>query len=145
MFMPFPMFKRIYSSMAVGGGVLGKAAGTAPITMTEAGLITEVNHLSTEIFLPVGEIITEIINGKDILGNISGYRIRTCNAIGKAGKKTNTGKGRTPGECRDYRKSGNLKEVRVGHSINKVASNINRAASNNDPLIFGKLATSNSI
>ena len=86
--------------MAAGGGVLGKAAGTAPITMTEVGLITEVNHLSTEIFLPVGEIITEIINGKDILGNISGYRIRISNAIGKAGRKIGIGN-RKHGVCRD--------------------------------------------
>ena len=110
MFMPFPMFMRIYSSTAAGGGVLGKVAGTAHITTTEVGLIIEVCHLFTEIFLQVGEIITEITNGKDIRGNISGYRIRNFNAIGKAGKKTGIGN-RKHGECRDYRKKRIPKEL----------------------------------
>jgi hypothetical protein len=95
------MFRMIYSSMAAGGGVHGKDAGIALITMTEGGVITEEHRLSTETFLPVGEIITEIINGTDIRGNISGYSIGTFSAIGKAGKKTGTGKNIIPGACRD--------------------------------------------
>lgn len=110
MFTPCPMCRKIYSFMAAGGGAHGKAAGTAPITMTEAGVIIEVCHLFTEMFLPAGEIITGINSGKDIPGNSSGYRIRNFSAIGVAGKKIDTGKGRTPGECRDYRRNGYLKE-----------------------------------
>jgi len=37
--------------MADGGGVPGRAAGTALIIMTEAGLITEVYRLFTVMFL----------------------------------------------------------------------------------------------
>jgi hypothetical protein len=94
------MFKRIYSFSAAGGGVHGKGAGTDLIIMTEGGVITEAYRLFTEIFLPVGEIITEIINGKVTRGNISGYRIRIYNAIGKAGRKTGIGN-RKHGVCRD--------------------------------------------
>ena len=87
--------------MAAGGGVPGKDAGIALITMTEGGVITEEHRLSTETFLRVGEIITEIINGTGVRGNISGYSIGTFSAIGKAGKETGTGKNRIPGACRD--------------------------------------------
>jgi hypothetical protein len=70
--MSYPMFKRIYSSPEDGGGVHGKAAGTARVTMIEAGLITEACRLFTEMFIPVGEMITEITGGKGNRGNISG-------------------------------------------------------------------------
>lgn len=43
--------------MADGGGVPGRAAGTAIIIMTEAGLITEVYRLFTVMFLQAGEKI----------------------------------------------------------------------------------------
>jgi len=95
------MFRRIYSSMAAGGGVPGKAAGTALIIMTEGGVITEAYRLFTEMFLPAGEMISGIADGKGIRGNISGYLIRTFNATGADGKETGTGKGRTPGVSRD--------------------------------------------
>jgi hypothetical protein len=95
------MFRRIYSSMAAGGGVHGKDAGIALITMTEGGGITEEHRLSTETFLPVGEMISEIINGTGVRGKVSGYSIGTFSAIGKAGKETGTGKNIIPGVCRD--------------------------------------------
>ena len=69
--------------------------------MTEDELTTDTCHLFTEMFLPAGEMISEIADGKGILGNISGYRIRTFGAIGADGKETGTGKGRTPGVSRD--------------------------------------------
>jgi len=78
--------------------------------MTEAGLITEVYHLFTEIFLPVGEMITGLISGEVISGNIKEYLKEKCNAIGVDGKETGTGKGKTPGVSRDY-KNGIPKEV----------------------------------
>ena len=87
--------------MAAGGGVPGKAAGTALIIMTEGGVITEAYRLFTEMFLPAGEMISGIADGKGIRGNISGYLIRTFNATGADGKETGTGKGRTPGVSRD--------------------------------------------
>jgi hypothetical protein len=105
------MCRRIFSFTVAGGGVPGKADGTAHITMTEVGLITEVYHLFTEMFLPAGETITEIIVGKGNHGNISGYLIRNFNAIGVDGKETNIGKGKIPGVCRDCRQKGNPKKV----------------------------------
>lgn len=104
------MCRTIYSFTAAGGGVRGKGVGTAPVIMTEAGLITEVYRLFTEIFSPVGEIITELISGEVISGNIKGYLKEKCNAIGVDGKETSTGKGKTPGVSRDY-KNGIPKEA----------------------------------
>jgi hypothetical protein len=95
--MPYPMYRKIYSFTAVGGGVHGKAAGTAPITTTEAGLIIGTLRLFIDTFLPAGEMITAIEGGEDMNGNISGCRIRTFSAIGAVGKETDTGKGETPG------------------------------------------------
>jgi hypothetical protein len=103
--MPCLTCKRIYSFPVGGGGAHGKAAGTAPVTMTEAGLITEVYLLFTEMFLPAGEIITELISGKGNLGNTSGYLKEMCNAIGRVGKKTSIGKSKTIGVCRDCRQN----------------------------------------
>ena len=101
MFTRCRMFRRISSFTAAGGGVPGKAAGTVPIITTEDGVITEVYRLSTETFLPVGEMISEIANGKGIRGNISGYRIRTFSATGAPGNRINTGKNIIPGAFRD--------------------------------------------
>ena len=99
--MSYPTFKKIYSFSAAGGGVPGKVAGSAHITMTEVGVTTEGRHLFTEIFLPVGEIITGISSGTDIPGNISESLIRNFNAIGVDGKETSTGRDKTRGEFRD--------------------------------------------
>jgi hypothetical protein len=95
------MCRRIYFFPPVGGGVHGKAAGIAHVTMTEVGVIIAVYHLFTEIFLRAGEMITGIICGEDIGGNINEYPIKTFNAIGTVGKETGIGKGKTHGECRD--------------------------------------------
>jgi hypothetical protein len=71
--------------------------------MTEVGLITEGYHLFIEMFLPDGEMITELISGGDIRGNINGYIKENCNAIGVDGKETSIGKGKTLGVSRDYK------------------------------------------
>jgi hypothetical protein len=118
------MFKKIYSSMADGGGVHGKAAGTDLIIMTEGGVITEACRLFTGVFLQVGEIITEIINGTGIRGNISGYHIRISNVIGKAGRKTGIGN-REHGACRDCLPEIS-RETSGLASLNKVPSKVNR-------------------
>jgi len=98
--MPYPMYRKISFSTAAGGGVHGKAAGTAPATTTEAGLITDTLRRFIETFIPAGEMITAITGGEDMNGNISGCRIGTFSAIGEAGKETSIGKGRTPGVLR---------------------------------------------
>jgi hypothetical protein len=75
----------------VGGGVHGKAAGTAHITMTEVGFTTDIYHLLTDMFFLGGEIITGITGG-------IGYIIRKLYAIGGHGKETGTGN-----VCMEYR------------------------------------------
>ena len=95
--MPYPMYRKISFSTAAGGGVHGKAAGTAPATTTEVGLITDMLRLFTGTFLPDGEMITAITGGEDMNGNIGEYHIKTLGAIGAAGKETGTGKGSMPG------------------------------------------------
>jgi uncharacterized membrane protein YqaE (UPF0057 family) len=95
------MYRRKYFFPPVGGGVHGKAAGTARITITEVGVIIAVLHPFIEVYLEDGAIITEIICGKDIVGTINGHPIVNFNATGKAGKETGIGKSKTHGECRD--------------------------------------------
>jgi len=88
------MFRKIYFSTQAGGGVHGITTGIVHDTMTEDGLIIPIRRVSTEIFLRTGEIITEIIHGKDTGGNLSKDLNATFSATGKAGKKTGTGKNR---------------------------------------------------
>jgi hypothetical protein len=95
------MSRKIYSSTEDGGGVPGKDVGTALVIMTEAGVITEAYPLFTDKFLPAGEMILEITNGKGINGSINGCRIRNSSATGAAGKEKDIGKNRIPGVCRD--------------------------------------------
>jgi hypothetical protein len=66
--------------------------------MTGDGLTTEAYHLFTDMFLPVGETTTEIMNGKDIGGNIRECRIRKCKETGAVGKETNIGRRKIIGE-----------------------------------------------
>jgi hypothetical protein len=102
--------KRNYSFSAAGGGVPGKGAGIAHITMTEVGLITSVFLFFIETFLGVGETIIGVICGEDIVGTISGYLITNCNTIGKVGKETSIGKNKTTGVSGDCRQDNTLKE-----------------------------------
>jgi hypothetical protein len=97
MYMPYPMYRQIYSSTAAGGGVPGKVAGTDPATTTGVGLITDTLRRFIETFLPAGEMITAIEGGKDMNGNIKGSLTETLNVIGVDGKETDTGKNVTPG------------------------------------------------
>jgi hypothetical protein len=95
------MFRRKSFFPPVGGGVHGKATGTARITMTEVGVIIAALHPFIEVCLEAGVMITEIICGKDIVGTINGHPMVNFNATGKVGKETGIGKGKTHGECRD--------------------------------------------
>jgi len=98
-------------STAAGGGVHGKAAGTAPVTTTGAGFTTGMFLHFTGTFPPVGEMITEIESGEDMNGIISEYHIMTLNKIGAAGKETNIGKESTRGVSRDYLQKGKEKSI----------------------------------
>ncbi|MCX5849850.1 MAG: hypothetical protein NTW65_10415 [Deltaproteobacteria bacterium] len=88
---PYLMCRRKYSSPEAGGGVPGKDAGTAPSTMTEAGVITEGYQVFTDIFILVGEMISGNIGGEGNRGDISGYLTGILIAIGVTGKETGTG------------------------------------------------------
>ena len=66
--MPFLMLRKKYFSDKVGGGDLGVAIGIVQNPMIRAGLIIVVIHLGIEEYLMIGEIVTEIIGGVDILG-----------------------------------------------------------------------------
>jgi len=77
--------------MEVGGGVPGKGVGTAPDTMTEVGVITGECHVFTEIFMRVGEMISDIIGGEGNRGNITGYITMIFVTIGVTGRETGTG------------------------------------------------------
>jgi hypothetical protein len=85
------MFRRKYSSMEVGGGVPGKDVGTDPDTMTEAGVITGECQVFTDIFMLVGEMISDIIDGEGNRGNITGCITMIFVTIGVTGKEPSTG------------------------------------------------------
>jgi hypothetical protein len=70
MYMPFLMLRKNYFSDKVGGGDIGVAIGIVRNPMIWAGLIIVVIHLGIEEYLMIGEIVTEIIGGVDILGII---------------------------------------------------------------------------
>ena len=85
------MLRRKYSSLEDGGGVHGKGIGTVPDTMTEGGVITAEYQVFTDIFMPVGEMISGIIGGEDNPGNIIGYITVIFMTIGVTGKEPGTG------------------------------------------------------
>ena len=68
--MPFLTLRKKYFSDKVGGGDLGVATGIVQNTMIADGLIIVIRHLGIEEYLMIGEIVTEIIGGVDILGII---------------------------------------------------------------------------
>ena len=88
---PYLMLRRKYSSLEDGGGVHGKGIGTVPDTMTEGGVITAEYQVFTDIFMPVGEMISGIIGGEDNRGNIIGYITVIFTTIGVTGKEPGTG------------------------------------------------------
>ena len=88
---PYLMLRRKYSSLEDGGGVHGKGIGTVPDTMTEGGVITAEYQVFTDIFMPVGEMISGIIGGEDNPGNIIGYITVIFMTIGVTGKEPGTG------------------------------------------------------
>jgi len=93
----YPIFKRIFSSAAAGGGVRGKDAGTVHGITTRAGFITEAYPLFTDTFRPAGGRVIESANGKDILGSSTASIIKICKETGADGKKTNIGKRKITG------------------------------------------------
>ena len=91
--------------MEAGGGVHGRADGIALVITTRRGCITGVYLLFTDMFLPVGETITEIANGKVIDGNIMECRTGTFKETGGHGNATGTGRN-VIGAFRNFLKKG---------------------------------------
>ena len=67
--MRYPIFRTIYSSIPVGGGGRGTAAGTVHAITTGDGLMTISRRFSIVPFRPGGRTITAIRPGKDTDGN----------------------------------------------------------------------------
>jgi len=65
--------------------------GTVPITMTEVGVSIGEILVFTNIFIPAGEMISDIIVGEDNHGNFSVYITVNLMTIGVTGKEPSTG------------------------------------------------------
>lgn len=118
-----PIFRKIYSFMEAGGGVRGRGDGIALAIIIEDGLITKVCHLFTDMFLPVGETITKIVNGKGIDGNIKECLIKNFKETGVDGKETGTGRN-IIGAFRNFLKKNILQK---GEWIDRTIGMINRS------------------
>jgi len=95
--MRFPMLTRTYFFTAVGGGVPGKGAGTARVTMTGVGGTIIAHPFFTEMFLPAGEKTTGTAAGEVTSGIIALFRIAMPKKTGGAGKETGIGKKKITG------------------------------------------------
>jgi len=68
--MPFLMLGKNYFSEMVRGGDITADIGIVQNTMIADGLIIVVIHLGIEQYRMIGEVVTEIISGVVILGNL---------------------------------------------------------------------------
>ncbi len=84
----------------VGGGVIGKVVGIAPIIMTEIGVIIAMSRVSILMWTQVGEDTTETIIGMGTGGTMNEFLTNAFNRTGKAGTMIDTGKGRHIGASR---------------------------------------------
>jgi hypothetical protein len=87
-------------STVAGGGVRGKDAGIAHITMTQVGVTIEVSHLFMPGYRQAGGMTTGIIVGKDIDGTTSGYITNNFIGTGTTGKRAGIGRSNKPGVCK---------------------------------------------
>ncbi len=83
-----------------GGGVTGKAVGIAHIIMTGVGLIMKMFLYFILMWTRVGEDITGSVIGTDTRGTMSGSLTNKFNRTGRAGMRTDIGKGKEPGVSR---------------------------------------------
>jgi hypothetical protein len=91
------MWMWMFFSMAAGGGVPGKDAGTAHNIIIQVGATMKERHPFIEAFLHIGGMITGSVVGEDVNGTTSEYPTIKFSKTGKAGKGTNTGKNKIPG------------------------------------------------
>jgi hypothetical protein len=83
-----------------GGGVRGKDAGIARITITQVGAIIKVFHLFMQAYPQAGGMTTGNIVGEDINGITSEYLSNRFNGTGVAGKRISIGRSKIPGVSR---------------------------------------------
>jgi len=88
--------KTSFSTMA-GGGVRGKADGTARGNIIQAGATIEAFHLFMEGYHQVGGMTIGIIIGKGTNGIINEYPTNKSKRIGATGKRADIGRGITIG------------------------------------------------
>ena len=86
--------------MAVGGGVHGKGDGTARNIIIQVGATMKELHLFIEVYPHIGGMIIGNVVGEDISGTTSEYPISKFSKTGKAGKRTDIGRSKTPGVSR---------------------------------------------
>jgi len=92
MYTQFLISMMIFFSTPDGGGVRGKAVGTAHGTTTGDGLFIPILPIFIRIFRLDGDRITEIVIGKDTGGIINPFLIINFSATGINGNKTGIGK-----------------------------------------------------
>jgi hypothetical protein len=88
---------RICFSTGVGGGVCGKADGTARVTIMQVGATIETLHLFIEGYQQVGGTTIGRIVGKGNNGTINEYPSNRSNRTGTTGKRANIGRSKIPG------------------------------------------------
>ena len=86
----------------VGGGVYGRAAGIAHITMTEAGVIISVFQVFILMWTLDGEGTTETMIGKGTDGTMNEFLTNDFNKTGRVGKIVDIGKGMELGASKTF-------------------------------------------
>ena len=84
----------------VGGGVHGKVVGTAHSIMIGVGLIIMRSRVFILTWTRVGEDTTESIVGTDTGGTMNRFLTSDLTRTGRAGRITDIGKSKRPGESR---------------------------------------------
>ena len=87
-------------SGTAGGGIYGKAVGTALITITGAGDITAMSRDFILMWTRVGEGTTETATGTDARGTMNLFLTAGSGATGGAGRVVDIGKGKVIGASR---------------------------------------------
>lgn len=93
-----------------GGGGDGKAAGIVHIIMTGAGFIIAMSQLSILMWTQAGGDTTETETGTVTDGTMNGFHTGSLNGTGRAGEKTDIGKGKGPGASRAIGSARNKKD-----------------------------------
>jgi hypothetical protein len=80
-----------------GGGVHGKVGGIARSFMAAGGYLIKIYQVSILMWTQVGEQIIENVIGTVTGGTMNGFLTNDFNRIGKNGKRSAIGRGRSTG------------------------------------------------